>query len=172
MCWDAFNKLLGSASSVRLPSPFVFLAVPCRIEPAILFGMGLCIGVPGAEWKLNKMQAGWARALLGCPDARAGRWSCLFIECGWSHRLGTKMLERAIMLKARLALLPGNHPAFQLLSAAFASVAPTWATLILEAQASERFTTPVPDISTMLSASEVAEAQSCKVFRRSCLRMY
>ena len=67
--WDAFNKFHGSADSVRLPPPVVFLAVPCRIEPAALYGMELCISVSGAESKLNKMQAGWARALLGCPHA-------------------------------------------------------------------------------------------------------
>ena len=52
------------------------------------------------------MQSDWAKTLLGAPRCRAGSWILWVIECGWLSRLGTKMLERAIMLKARAQILP------------------------------------------------------------------
>ena len=89
-----------------------------------------------AVLQLNRMQAGWARALLGIRDAQQGPWSILIAECGWVRRLGTLMLERAIMLKARASLLPRQHPLNWLLRESCASSTPNWATAVAEIQSS------------------------------------
>ena len=116
--WDTFNSFLGAADSTGLPVPMQAESIPLRIEAVALYGIEFCIGLSGAESALNRMQAGWAKALLGCRDAVDGRWAFLICECGWQFRLGTRMFERAVMLKARLQLLPASHPTSQLLSLA------------------------------------------------------
>ena len=87
-------------------------------------------------------------------------------------RLGTKMFERAIMLKARLALFPASHPAYQLLAVALSSGQPTWAAKVHDIQNCDCFLEPIPDITDVLSLADVAEARSCKAFLRSCLAFY
>ena len=52
------------------------------------------------------MQVGWAKQLLGIGDCRQGLHAFLLAECGWARRLGTTMLLRAVMLEARIQLLP------------------------------------------------------------------
>ena len=91
-----------------------------------------CISVHGAESAMNRMQAGWARALLGCRHTHAGAWPLLVAELGWKRRLGTRMLERAIMLRARALLLQESHPARRVLTVARASSHVTWHTAVLE----------------------------------------
>ena len=91
-----------------------------------LFGFEFCIGVVGAEATLNRLQVTWARHLLGFPNLRVGPWSILIAECGWPMRLGTKMFERAILLKARIQLLPPSHHAHSLLRAATCESVDSW----------------------------------------------
>ena len=92
------------------------------VEMAALFGLEICVSVPGAESALNKMQIGWSKHLLGIGDCRQGLHAFLIAECGWSGRLGTTMLLRAIMLKPRIQFLPPQHPAASLLNLAHSAL--------------------------------------------------
>ena len=69
---DAFNCLLMNAFCQGLPLPFQAGVIPTRVETAALYGLELCIGIPNAQHALNKMQASWARSLLGVSSDRHG----------------------------------------------------------------------------------------------------
>ena len=73
--WAAFNSLLGAAYSHSLPMPLQASAIPSRVEQAALFGIEFCIGLCNAESRLNRMQAGWAKAILGIRDCPQGHFS-------------------------------------------------------------------------------------------------
>ena len=124
--WAAFNSLLGAAYGHQLPMPVQAAAIPSRVEQSALYGLELCISVPHAELRLNRMQVGWAKALLGIRDCPQGKWFVLVAESGWAMRLGTKMLECAIMLLARIALLPSDNPSHRMATLALASYSPSW----------------------------------------------
>ena len=115
-------------SSTRLQTQ-VFLLRQCspRKSPPGLKGPS-CMEphVPHIETDLNKLQAGWARAVLGCKRGPRLNWALSWVQCGWGRRLGTRMLEQAIMAQAQLWVLPGGHPAVVMREAARSSPAPSW----------------------------------------------
>ena len=102
----AFRKLLGTVSSISLPWVVAAESVPLRVESVALNGLPFCIGVDGAESCLNRLQAEWAKTLLGFDGFPQGAWPFLICEVGWKYRLGTRMYGAAIMLEARLLLPP------------------------------------------------------------------
>ena len=61
-----------------------------------------------------------------------GLWSFLVCEVGFQYRLGTCIMREAIMLEARLLLLPVTLPVNQLLMLARTSCLPNWANQVLE----------------------------------------
>ena len=81
--WSIFNDLLGAAFLHRLPVVVQASMVPSRVESACFYGIELCILVDDAERRLNRMQAGWAKSILGIGDTLQGHWPLLFVECGW-----------------------------------------------------------------------------------------
>ena len=113
-----------------MPTLFVASTIPERVESVALHGIAFCIGVPSAEQQLNRMQANWAKTLLGIKDYPQGLWPFLIAECGWPRRLGTKMLGEAIMLEARTQLLPHHTTAAGALHAARQSPFHSWAKLV------------------------------------------
>ena len=143
---SAFDGFLGSTSSLGLPIPLQAAAIPSRIASVVLHGLEFCISVPMAESALNRVQASWAKSLLGCRGAREGKWPIWVAERGWFRRLGTLMLERAILLKSRAQLLPLAHRVVRILSAASRS-STTWAYEVARIQHRPDFIRPIPDIS-------------------------
>ena len=152
--------------------PLQALAIPERVESVVLHGIEFCIGVHGAETAFNRMQAGWARSLLGCSRCFAGGWSLLIAEVGWKRRLGTRMLERAVMLHARAMLSSHSHPARRILEAARFSSGTTWHSQVMDVSYRSDFIRPIPCILETLSDVEVSNALSCKRARKFYLRRY
>ena len=114
---------------------------------------------------LKKLQVSWAQTLLGFRAERAGQWALVVAECGWVRRLGTRMLEKAVLLKARVALLPETLPASRLLHLASSSSSPSWATAVKDIQINTFPELPIPDITSFLSLEEVREARSSRTAR-------
>ena len=157
---DAFLEFYGYSESIFLPFPLQAAAILSRIEGVTLFGIESTIAVPGAGATFNRLQAGWARHLLGFPRRREGRQSLVIAECGWTRRLGTKMLERAVLLKARVQLLPLEHPACALLRVATTAEFETWATSVARIQSLPQLPFRIPDIAETMSADTVAQGRA------------
>ena len=111
---ESFNTFLGTAMSLQLPVPLIAACVNSRIAPVALYGVEFCIGLTAAETELNRLQASRAKAILDCRGSYPGPWTIWLVECGWTRRLGTVLLEKAIMLDARVTLRPPQHPATQI----------------------------------------------------------
>ena len=114
----AFEKLFAGALSLSIPRLFVAKLVPTHVCPVALYGIAFCIQVHGAEQALNHMQADWARAILNSRGFQQGCWSWLLAECGWTRRLGTAMFGEAVMLAARVSVLPNESFARRVLEVA------------------------------------------------------
>ena len=166
---DGFLDLYGCADSLAFPLPLTATNVPARLEGVVLYGMEFCLGVPGAESALNRLQAEWASHLLGIQCYREGPWTLLIAECGWSGRLGTRMLERAILLNARIHLLPVTHPAAELMAVAESSGVASWASQVRELSSSAVLPGPIPCITDTLSPDELAEARLQPTARHACI---
>ena len=125
---SAFAEFHGAAEAVGLLVPLRMVGTVLRVVPCVLYGIEFRIALSNAESSLNRLQVSWAKHILGFPESRAG--SLLVCECGWRMRLGTLMLRRALMLKARISLLPTAHPAPRLFQLADDSDQWNWATHI------------------------------------------
>jgi len=123
---EAFEKHHGSSRSAGIPWLAIAASVPTYVVPSGMYGSGLCVGINHAEVTLNRIQARWARELLGLQNLRVGSWCHLVTQCGWQCRLGSLLLAEAIMLEARVLIFPENAPARRLLVAAQASPWLTW----------------------------------------------
>ena len=121
-----FEELYRAAEAGGFPIPVLASQVPLRVEPGALFGAAVLAGAPGIETTLNGMQNKWARAVLGCRRGPGLNWALCLAQLGWEMRLGTVMLEQAIMARARLLVLPAAHPATAVREAAMCSLAPSW----------------------------------------------
>ena len=70
--YNAFDSLMGCCTSLGLPLTVQAEAVSSRIDRIVLYGLEFCIGIPTAETSLNRLQARWARALVGCRHTLKG----------------------------------------------------------------------------------------------------
>ena len=163
--WTSFNSFLGAAYSRSLAFPLMATSIPNGVESVCLYGMELCVGSQRVEFRLDRMQVGWAEALLGVCDCTEGSWPVLLAECGWVIRLGANMLERAIMLSARLQLLPPCHPAALLFHVAQGMTATTWLSEITKWQRSLKLPAHIPEPSEASAADELFKGRSCKLLR-------
>ena len=120
--------------------------VPLRVEPAVLYAAPFLILRPNAEHFLNGLQVAWARISLECQAGPHIQWSVLVAQAGWSRRLGTRMLERAIMSRARASLLPLSQSTHGMLASVDAVPAPSWVSVVRRLMSGERLPSFVLDI--------------------------
>ena len=102
------------------------------------------------------------------------RGTLAVVECGWSLRLGTAMLEKTVLFFNKLLLLPKSHPAKMMLQLAFLVPCHTWARRVWDIMSDPRLPSPIPDI---FDANIVTDAEERLVFtdntvRRRVLRRY
>ena len=108
-CFDEFYHL-AETSGFSIPLIMTF-EVTKRVLPVVTFGLELLISVPGAEKRLNQLQGYWAKTLVGARSSRDVRANLAIRQCGWTQRLGTLMIERAMLCFTRLQLSPQSiHP--------------------------------------------------------------
>ena len=170
--YDAIDNFVGASNSVSLPLPFQACYVPSRVASQVLHGIEFCIGVVGAEKELNRLQAHWAKRVLGIHGFREGAWQVVAVECGWPRRLGTEMLLRAIMLKARCHLLPPSHPARVLCAGSDVSAQADWLHFLTNIRTRSEFTVSIPDICEVFSFEQLEAACPTKSSRQRLLRNY
>ena len=155
-----------------LPMPVQAAAIPGRVEQSALFGMEFCIDVRGALHQLNRMQVGWAKALLGIRDCPQGQWSFLVVECGWTVRLGTRMIMRAILLHARIVLLPVTCPAHIVASRARACKSNSWVSSVASLCKSNKLPQHISLVEEMFPTEAIDFARQCKTQRQKLLQQY
>ena len=166
-----FNAFLGNSFCHGLPFPLQASVIPARVEAAALYGLELCIRTVGAEHQLNKLQVSWAKTLLGIQYSREGAWPILLAECGWHRRLGTRMLERAIMLRARILLQPVGNFAHRILREASSLVGSTWVKDVEDIIAGSRLDA-FEDILPYLGPATTEQARSSREHRKKYLARY
>jgi len=169
-----FTEVFHAAETGGFSVPVLAAQVPARVEPAILFVAPLLIMAPRMQGKLNRLQASWARDILGCRHAPEIRWMLLVAQCGWEMRLSSKVWVSAIMALARLQTLPLMHPGARMLNLAGASTVPCWATIVWQAMRSPELPAPIPAITECpeFTAEEMEAVHTSRDLRRSVLKRY
>jgi hypothetical protein len=168
--WQAaFDHLVGAAFSISLPFALTAAVVPERAESVAIYGIALCLAVSGAEASLNRMQADWARTLLGIAGYSQGHWCYLIAQCGWRRRLGTRMLAEAVMLESRVLLLPEHIPVRQLLLQARLTTFSCWAHEVCRVR---RRLGDIPDIIAWAGPDAVDMIRNDLSARKACLTKF
>ena len=165
-----FAEMFHLAETAGFSIPVEAQQVIIRVEPLVLYAAELLVCVPRAEKALNDLQSEWAVQILGARAWNRLRAPLAVCQCGWRHRLGTKMIEAAIIARARLFLLPAEHPAAALRRLVDATQLGTWFRDVRREMAKhsvpELFETDVCNLST------ITEAQGSSEIRKLLIRRY
>ena len=169
-----FNDFFYAAESTGLLVLVAAAQVPLRIEPRVLYAAAFIATVVGAETKLNRLQQAWGRRLLGCHLGPMLRWPIVFAQCGWTMRLGTRCREKAIMMRARLCVLPEDHPAVVMFTVARGTLAPTWEASVSQLMQDPFLQEPIPGMleSCCVPPGLLQKARSCVDTRAQVLAVY
>ncbi|CAK0904656.1 unnamed protein product, partial [Prorocentrum cordatum] len=167
---SCFSKLLYAAESGGFSIPVAAAQVPARVESVVLYAAPLLAAVPGAESTMNKLQVTWGRRLLGCHKGPPIRHAVVVAQCGWPMRLGTRFLEKALMARARLMVLPGDHPGALMLRAARSLATPTWESAAVAL--AQRLAPPPQDLEghPLFPAALLDEARVSSAARKAILK--
>ena len=140
----------------------------------VLFGAECLILAPDAEARLNRVQQDWALKIIGCNRLSKVRGVLAVAQRGWSMRLGTRMIESVMVARARLAILPQEHPAVVLMRIAERSHAITWCTKFRQVANGNALPRHIPDIESCegFPPEALQEARQCSQARRFLLRRY
>ena len=96
------------------------------------------------------------------------------VQCGWQWRLGTLYLERVLLQRARLQLLPVDHPAAVIFRIAQHSTADTWALKSARYLNHPGYEQPIRELMQCdwITADCQREAQADKTARKRILTSY
>ena len=166
----AFEEFFHMAESTGLSIPVEALEVPRRVEPAVLYGAELLALAPGAETRLNELQAAWARTILGARNDLRNVSARLSVrELGWPLRLGTAMILKTILFFNKILLLPDLHPVKTLLKLALQLPCESWASRARALMNDPRLASP---ILTIFEWGEIPVAAQDAAVRKNALRRY
>ena len=111
----AMDELIHQSASLGMGPPVIAKETPQKAESKVIHAVSVLAshhrGSQYVENQLNRLQASWPVRILGAQGVRPGRWIWGLWEMGWARRLGTRFLERAILDRARIMVLPKAHPA-------------------------------------------------------------
>ena len=170
--WTCFLQVYHAADAGGFTVPIIASQVSLRIDAKTLYASAFLILAPRAATLLNNLQYRWARTILGCRRARNLKWLLPVASCGWTIRLGTRMLEIAVIAYARIALLPVGHPAVSLLQLALNLPCISWAGVVRSSMHADRLAHSIPDITEVMAASDVDAARKDADHRRALLKQY
>lgn len=104
--WSLFRSLLAAVQSAGFSVPMLLHQVEERVIPVIMYPAVFLALADCSLQQLDRMQVGFARACLGASQRAPIRHSLLLLQCGWTKRLSTKVIEEALMALARLRTTP------------------------------------------------------------------
>ena len=172
---NQFIELTTAMESMAFCLPSQAAQIECQLAPKVLYGASFLVGVEGAFTRLNRLQADWARFLLCHKFTAPINGFRAMAQCGWIRRLGTTMIERAIMARVRVALLPEDHPAVFMLHLADHIPAITWNSSLRSTLLDLGLKDSIPDISQLpdlLDNDAIIAARLCSAARKRLLREY
>ena len=169
---ELFESLFFAGESGGFGLPVLCAQVPLRVDSAVLYPSPFLFLADRARFALDHMQASWARRLLGCAVGPQLPGAVVIAQCGWPMRLGTRMVERTILARARLFLLPGEHPGASMLAVASGTSCSSWASTVRAWMNS--LDPPLPDVVAWPFAGPqaCATARADPAARRLLLRSY
>jgi hypothetical protein len=172
--WALFDKVFFTAETCGFSIPVLSAQVPLRVETAVLFAAPFLCLAPRAEFSLNRMQVASGRRRLGCQTGPHIKWMVVLAQCGWTMRLGTRMLERAIMTKARASLLPAGHPVARMLRLAESTMATSWVSAVKLLMNDQKLPSEIPEVMDMPFCTEdkLQQARGDRVARKLVLSEY
>ena len=171
MSSKVFDALLVALVNGGFPLPIIAAEVSSRVVPIFLYRAPLIVVVDGFELSLNRLQASWGCALLGAHRQARARFSLITTQLGWK-RLGSQVIEAAIVALARLRCLPPSHPGAIMLRAAVLLGTSSWVQSIRDimARVSAGQLGEIVDYHAL--GSLIPAAQACPDARRALLRRY
>ncbi len=174
MAWSSMRALMQAAQSGGFSLPLAMEQVVTRIVPMVCYPAAFLVCADGAIEALNRLQLGWARALLGLPMFAEVRHALLLLQCNWPFRLGTRVVEEAIMALARLRVSPPCSPGTRLLLLAEEIGGQSWLSTIWELMDGYAPGMPVREVHRcgLFSDHEMAAAAENRDARRMLLRRY
>ena len=144
--WSSFLSLLHTGQSGGFSLPVMATEVTVRINAYFSYGACFIATVPGIFAKLNLLQWRWGKTLLGARYSRELKHMLVVAQCGWGLRLGSLVMFEALVMLARIELLPDAHPLSQIVAVLKTCKAPSWMMQVRDAIADLRLQQPVPDI--------------------------
>ncbi|OLP92388.1 hypothetical protein AK812_SmicGene25805 [Symbiodinium microadriaticum] len=172
--WSMFVDLFHTAETGGFSVPVLVSQVIIRLHPVILCLAAFIALVPGVQGKLNHLQWRWGKAILGCRYQRELRHHLVVAQCGWDMRLGTCLLLELVMTRARIVLLPEDHPTARLAACLQTAPCVSWFTQVkaLLQEASLHCTLPTLSGCGFFTCQEISAARSDAFLRKRILRRY
>ena len=172
--WSMFVDLFHTAETGGFSVPVLVSQVIIRLHPVILCLAAFIALVPGVQGKLNHLQWRWGKAILGCRYQRELRHHLVVAQCGWDMRLGTCLLLELVMTRARIVLLPEDHPTARLAACLQTAPCVSWFTQVkaLLQEASLHCTLPTLSGCGFFTCQEISAARSDAFLRKKILRRY
>lgn len=168
-----FDEVMYTAMSGGFHAYVVAAQVTAKVVPVTLYAACCSIVAPDAVRELNKMQEQWALKILGCGRRAMVRGRLAAKICGWPYRLGTRLIEEAIVSLARIQLSPPDHPARQVQQIADTIPAVCWSRDIRHLMTTGEFGTISEVIACeAITVEEVESAWRCRLARKSLTRFY
>jgi len=145
-----------------------------RIEPGIMYVAPLLVMAPRMSHVMDKVQASWARDILGCRGIWHIKHHSLRVLCGWDLRLSSKVHLAAIMALSRLQLLPSDHPGARMLALAWDVPCLGWVAVVKDLMRQPSLGGGIPDLLSYsgFTISDVQAARSSKDHRKALLKRY
>ena len=172
--WASFLSLLHTGEAGGFTLPIMAAEVLSRIVPYFVYGACFLVVVPGILAKLNLLQWRWGKTLLGARYARELKHMLVVAQCGWRLRLGTLAVMEALVMVARIALLPTTHPLSQVVSIAQKCMAQCWLTYVADVTNKLNLPISVPGIAEcgLFLQETLRDAHSDVLLRKRVLAQY
>ena len=172
--WSMFVDLFHTAETGGFSVPVLVSQVIIRLHPVIMCVAAFIALAPGVLGKLNQLQWRWGKAILGCRYQRELRHHLVVAQCGWDMRLGTCLLLELVMMRARIVLLPADHPTARLAACLQTAPCVSWFTQVpaLIQEASVHQTLPTLSDCGIFTCQEISAARTDAFLRKQILRKY
>ena len=167
-----FREIFSAATHAHLPEPIIAAAVIQRVEPVVLFAAELWPIRPQFYKQLDALQDFWAKTILR-GSSRDLRGPLAVAMCGWKLRLSSKALMKAVMMLAKIEMLPGNHPTRLMLNIAQQTPGPNWWSAVRDLMNTCQHG-PIPTIGAtgLFRSAEVRGGQLSRAQTKTVLQLY